>query len=186
MSFYVLILCLSVLHLNTYSYMTLYILKHKSRSWRSGMHFYKEPTTLPSVTTSAVTAAPSASKGEGLHSWKKIFQNTHEKKLKLWGAKCKPHTPVNFNSQLNGEWSKGCKAKHFSNFRGILPKKIIWDQIEKVSKHKGCKVSITLSFTIYYCILLLAFYDDFLSFGIFLVVFCYFNINYFNFDQLEV
>ena len=137
--------------------MTLYILKHKSRSWRSGMHFYKEPTTLPSVTTSAVTAAPSASKGEGLHSWKKIFQNTHEKKLKLWGAKCKPrHTPVNFNSQLNGEWSNGCKAKHFSNFRGILPKKIIWDQIEKVPKHKGRKVSITLSFTICYCILLLA------------------------------
>ena len=45
----------------------------------------------------------------------KKIQNTHEKNLNLWGASEKG-TSVNFTSQLNGEWSKGCKAKRFLSF----------------------------------------------------------------------
>ena len=48
---------------------------------------------------------------------------SHEKNLKLWGVKCKINTSVKFNGQLNGEWSKGCKAKRFSNFKVHAAKK---------------------------------------------------------------
>ena len=53
-------------------------------------------------------------------------------------------TSVNFNGQLNGEWSKAAKWSVFITLRCILSEKIVWDQIEKAPKHKGCKVSITL------------------------------------------
>ena len=45
-----------------------------------------------------------------LQNAEKIFQNWN------YGVQNANPTSVNFNGQLNGEWSKGCKANRFSNF----------------------------------------------------------------------
>ena len=55
---------------------------------------------------------------------------------------------VNFNGQLTESGQKGANRSAFQTLGCIVPKKIVWDQIEKTPKHKGCKMSITLWFMI--------------------------------------